>query len=264
MDGGFIDCHCHISAAEFTKDTDDVIKRAKEAGVRMLISVTEEASEFEMAVQLSKSYSGLLAPCVGIHPVQCSDSRQHRSVTIQIGLDFTPWYTPYPQQRAEQQQVFRKQLEIAKEMDLPVNVHSRSAARQTISVLKEQGIGRALLHNFAGRPSVAMEGVKAGYCFSFPPAACRNEQRATVIKQIPLEHICLETDSPALGPDKHVRNEPKNIVLSCEYIAKVKSLTPEKVREATTWNAVRLFPRIGKILNQMTEPVLETDQQNKK
>ncbi|XP_023696724.1 putative deoxyribonuclease tatdn3 isoform X3 [Paramormyrops kingsleyae] len=258
MDGGFIDCHCHISAAEFTKDTDDVIKRAKEAGVRMLISVTEEASEFEMAVQLSKSYSGLLAPCVGIHPVQCSDSRQHRSVTIQdlecalplfekyrddivaigeIGLDFTPWYTPYPQQRAEQQQVFRKQLEIAKEMDLPVNVHSRSAARQTISVLKEQGIGRALLHNFAGRPSVAMEGVKAGYCFSFPPAACRNEQ---------------------------VRNEPKNIVLSCEYIAKVKSLTPEKVREATTWNAVRLFPRIGKILNQMTEPVLETDQQNKK
>nr|XP_023696723.1 putative deoxyribonuclease TATDN3 isoform X3 [Paramormyrops kingsleyae] len=207
MDGGFIDCHCHISAAEFTKDTDDVIKRAKEAGVRMLISVTEEASEFEMAVQLSKSYSGLLAPCVGIHPVQCSDSRQHRSVTIQdlecalplfekyrddivaigeIGLDFTPWYTPYPQQRAEQQQVFRKQLEIAKEMDLPVNVHSRSAARQTISVLKEQGIGRALLHNFAGRPSVAMEGVKAGYCFSFPPAACRNEQTLWVMGFSPL------------------------------------------------------------------------------
>ncbi|XP_048841484.1 putative deoxyribonuclease tatdn3 isoform X1 [Brienomyrus brachyistius] len=276
MDGGFIDCHCHISAAEFTKDRDDVIKRAEEAGVRMLISVTEEASEFEKAVQLSKSYPGLLVPCLGIHPVQHSDSREHRSVAIQdlecalplfqkykddivaigeIGLDFTPWYAPYPQQRAEQQQVFRRQLEIAKEMDLPVNIHSRSAARQTIRILKEQGIGHALLHNFAGRPSVAMEGVKAGYCFSFPPAACRNEQRAAVIKQIPLEHICLETDSPALGPEKHVRNEPKNIVLSCEYIAKVKGLTPEKVMEATTWNAVRLFPRIGKILNQMTEPL---------
>ncbi|KAJ8355821.1 hypothetical protein SKAU_G00186150 [Synaphobranchus kaupii] len=268
MDGGFVDCHCHISAQEFDEDLEDVIQRAKEAGVKTLVSVTEKASEFERVIQLSKIYPGLVAPCLGIHPVQGFGSQDLRSVTEQdlepalplfqkyredivaigeIGLDFTPWYTPHAQQREEQQSVFRKQLQISKELDLPVNVHSRSAAKVTIGILKEQGVSRALLHNFAGRLSVAMEGVQMGYYFSFPPAVCRNEQRVRLIKQIPLEHICLETDSPALGPDKHVRNEPKNIVLSSEYIAQMKGIPPETVVEATTQNALKLFPGIKKM-----------------
>ncbi|XP_035280189.1 putative deoxyribonuclease tatdn3 isoform X1 [Anguilla anguilla] len=266
MDEGFVDCHCHISAQEFDEDLDDVIQRAKQAGVKTLVSVTEKASEFERVIQLSKIYPGLVAPCLGIHPVQGPGSQDLCSVTVQdlepalplfqkyredivaigeqIGLDFTPWYAPHAQQREEQQAVFRKQLQISKELDLPVNVHSRSAAKVTIGILKEQGITRALLHNFAGRPSVALEGVQMGYYFSFPPAVCRNEQRVRLIKQIPLEHICLETDSPALGPDKHVRNEPKNISLSSEYIAQVKGIPPERVVETTTQNALKLFPGI--------------------
>uniref|UniRef100_A0A8C9RWI9 TatD DNase domain containing 3 n=1 Tax=Scleropages formosus TaxID=113540 RepID=A0A8C9RWI9_SCLFO len=262
MDGGYVDCHCHISATEFN-----------EAGVRALISVTEEVSEFARVIQLSKVYPGLVAPCLGVHPVQRSGSQEQRSVTIkdlepalplfqkykgdivaigEIGLDFTPWYATSSQQREEQQAVFIKQLQISKEMDLPVNVHSRSAAKVTIGVLKEHGVGRALLHNFAGKPSVAMEGVQAGCFFSFPPAVCRNEQRAKLIKQIPLEYICLETDSPALGPDKYVRNEPENISLACKYIARVKGIAEEKVMEATALNAFRLFPRI-KMLDQQTD-----------
>ncbi|XP_034534481.1 putative deoxyribonuclease tatdn3 isoform X6 [Notolabrus celidotus] len=123
------------------------------------------------------------------------------------------------------------------------NVHSRSAAQVTIATMREQGISRALLHNFAGRPSAALEGVKAGYLFSFPPAVCRNQQRDRLIRQIPLEHICLETDSPSLGLEKHVRNEPCNIVLSCRYIADVKGVSPETVRLVTSQNAYRLFPK---------------------
>ncbi|XP_061098416.1 putative deoxyribonuclease tatdn3 isoform X3 [Conger conger] len=265
MDGRFVDCHCHISAQEFDKDLEDVIQRSREAGVKTLVSVTEKASEFERVIQLSKIYPGLVAPCLGIHPVQGCGGQDLRSVNMQdlepalplfqkyredivavgeIGLDFTPWYTPHSQNREEQQSVFRKQLRISKELHLPVNIHSRSAAKVTIDILKEEGISRALLHNFAGRPSVALEGVKMGYYFSFPPAVRRNEQRVRLIKQIPLEHICLETDSPALGPDKHVRNEPKNIALSCEYIAQVKGIAAERVIEATTQNALRLFPGI--------------------
>lgn len=110
--------------------------------------------------------------------------------------------------------------------------------------MKELGIRQALLHNFAGRPSVAMEGVQAGFCFSFPPAVSKNEQRATLIRQIPLEHICLETDSPALGIDKHVRNEPGNITICCEYIAKVKGISSDVVMEVTTQNALRIFSKL--------------------
>ncbi|XP_071019811.1 putative deoxyribonuclease tatdn3 isoform X3 [Oncorhynchus clarkii lewisi] len=247
MDGGFVDCHCHITACEFAEDLEDVIKRTREAGVKTLISVTEEPSEFERVIQLFKSYPDLVAPCFGIHPVQGCGSHDQRSVKIQIGLDYTPWYAPTSQEREEQLTVFTKQLQISKDLDLPVNIHSRSAAKVTIATLKEQGITCALLHNFAGKPSVAMEGVQAGYFFSFPPAVCRNDQKAKLIKQIPLEHICLETDSPSLGPEKHVRNEPKNISLVCEYIAHVKGITPQMVIHATTDNALRLFPKIKRL-----------------
>ncbi|XP_041720701.1 putative deoxyribonuclease tatdn3 isoform X3 [Coregonus clupeaformis] len=263
MDCGFVDCHCHITACEFAEDLEDVIKRTREstsdvvpfqAGVKTLISVTEEASEFERVIQLFKGYPDLVAPCFGIHPVQGCGSQDQRSVKIQDLEPALPLFQKYRddivavgEEREEQLTVFTKQLQISKDLDLPVNIHSRSAAKITIATLKEQGITCALLHNFAGKPSVAMEGVQAGYFFSFPPAVCRNEQKAKLIKQIPLEHICLETDSPALGPEKYVRNEPKNISLVCEYIAHVKGITPEMVIHATTDNALRLFTKIKRL-----------------
>ncbi|XP_031721921.1 putative deoxyribonuclease tatdn3 isoform X1 [Anarrhichthys ocellatus] len=206
---------------------------------------------------------------------------RERLVAIgEVGLDFTPWCAPTQQDRDDQMCVFIKQLHVAKELDLPVNVHSRSAAKVTIQTMREHGISRALLHNFAGKPSAALEGVKAGYLFSFPPAVCRNQQRDKLIKQIPLEHICLETDSPALGLDKHVsfnclkshrghfntaasplqmfvfslffmffsvsqvRNEPRDIVLCCRYIADVKGVSPQTVRLVSAQNAHRLFPKL--------------------
>nr|XP_032661047.1 putative deoxyribonuclease tatdn3-A isoform X3 [Chelonoidis abingdonii] len=221
--GWFIDCHCHLTAEEF-----------RQAGVQAFVSVTEQQSEFEEVIDLAERYPESVMACFGIHPIQGS-ADGHRSVTVQdlepalpffekykdklvaigeIGLDFTPWFVSTSQQREEQQKVFALQLDIAKQLDLPVmcfvmnrNVHSRSAGRQTIAFLKEQGIRNALLHNFAGRPSIALEGVQAGFCFSFPPAVTRNDQRTKLIRQIPLENICLETDSPSLGPKKEVQRE---------------------------------------------------------
>ncbi|KAK1170671.1 putative deoxyribonuclease tatdn3 isoform X1 [Acipenser oxyrinchus oxyrinchus] len=291
MAAGFIDCHCHISAEEFAEDVGDVIKRAKEAGVKALVSVTEHADEFEKVIQLHKRYPDFVVPCFGIHPFQgCAPQLQQHSVTMQdlepalpffqkykdeiaavgeIGLDFTPWYAPHSEQRDEQQRVFRSQLDIAKQLGLPVVSHQTSNSHKVMTLYSIpehslhcrfasfpegiRGIQHALLHNFAGKPSVAMEGVQAGYFFSFPPAVSRNEQRVKLVKQIPLEHICLETDSPALGLDKEVRNEPKNITISCEYIAKVKGVTPERVAEISTQNALKLFPRIHRTVKCLQE-----------
>ncbi|XP_031721924.1 putative deoxyribonuclease tatdn3 isoform X3 [Anarrhichthys ocellatus] len=265
MEYGFVDCHCHISAREFEEDLDDVIQRTTEAGVKTLVAVTEGVGEFDRVLQLQERYPRLVAPCFGLHPLQGGEGPEQRSVKPQdlevalpqfyklrerlvaigeVGLDFTPWCAPTQQDRDDQMCVFIKQLHVAKELDLPVNVHSRSAAKVTIQTMREHGISRALLHNFAGKPSAALEGVKAGYLFSFPPAVCRNQQRDKLIKQIPLEHICLETDSPALGLDKHVRNEPRDIVLCCRYIADVKGVSPQTVRLVSAQNAHRLFPKL--------------------
>ncbi|XP_072265946.1 putative deoxyribonuclease TATDN3 isoform X2 [Pyxicephalus adspersus] len=264
LNGGFVDCHCHLTAAEFNHDIDDILQGAKAAGVRALVGVAEHSAEFEKLIHLSRRNAGLVFPCLGVHPVQAEASEQQRSATLkdledalplieqykdelvaigEVGLDFTPRIASTDDQKEEQRQVFIKQIELAKHLGLPLNVHSRSAGRPTINLLKEQGAEKVLLHAFDGKPSVAMEGVKAGFFFSIPPSIIRSEQQK-LVKQLPLENLCLETDSPALGPEKQVRNEPKNITCSAEYIAKIKGISLEEVIEVTTQNAINLFPQL--------------------
>ncbi|KAK1795777.1 hypothetical protein P4O66_008840 [Electrophorus voltai] len=182
-----------------------------------------------MLLKEPNSFPGLVFPCFGVHPLQGFEKAPH-SVRIQdletalplfqmyrddiaavgeIGFNFTPWCVSTIQECEEQLLVFRKQLELSRELDLPVNVYSRSAAKVTITTMKGQGTyeqpkpTRIVIY-FAGRPSVAEDGLQAEYYFSFLPAVGTSHQRAKLIKQIPLEWICLETDSPALGPVKHV------------------------------------------------------------
>nr|XP_057912023.1 tatD DNase domain containing 3-like isoform X5 [Doryrhamphus excisus] len=244
---GFIDCHCHISAGDFDEDIETVIESSKRAGLLALLAVAEHAGEFDKIIALSQRFPGFVFPCLGVHPVQEVSSEQHRSASLQdvdaalpiiekyreqlvaigeVGLDFTPRYVTSQSDKESQR-----------------NVHSRSAGRPTIQLLKEQGVEKVLLHAFDGKASVAMEAVQAGYYFSIPPSVIRSEQQK-LIKQLPLESMCLETDSPALGPEKQVRNEPGNIRIAAEYISHIKGVSVEKVMEATTENALRLFPRL--------------------
>ncbi|XP_017331786.1 tatD DNase domain containing 3-like isoform X3 [Ictalurus punctatus] len=247
---GYIDCHCHISSREFDGDIECVIEQSKKAGVLALVAVAEHAGEFEKIIQLSQRFPGFIFPCLGVHPVQ-EDSAQPRGALPKVGLDFTPRIVSTDAGKELQRQVLIRQVEIAKQLNLPLNVHSRSAGRPTIHLLKELGVENALLHAFDGKPSVAMEGVHAGYFFSIPPSIIRSEQKQKLVKQLPLENMCLETDSPALGPEKQVRNEPENITISAEYIAKTKGIPVEKVIEVTTLNALRLFPKMKTFMSHL-------------
>ncbi|XP_042301749.1 putative deoxyribonuclease TATDN3 isoform X5 [Sceloporus undulatus] len=219
---GAVDCHCHLAAPDFEADIESVLEEAKKAKILALVVVAEHSGDFEKIIQLSERHSGFVFACLGIHPVQSSPTGCEHSATLQdldaalplielykdqllaigeVGLDFTPRFASTEEQKKGQRQVLIKQIQLAKQFDLPLNVHSRSAGRPTINLLKEQGAEKVLLHAFDGKPSVAMEGVMAGYFFSIPPSIVRSEQQK-LVKQLPLESICLETDSPALGPEK--------------------------------------------------------------
>ncbi|XP_064020551.1 putative deoxyribonuclease TATDN3 isoform X2 [Pogoniulus pusillus] len=266
---GPVDCHCHLAAPCFLTDVAAVVRAAEQAAVSALVVVSEQAGEFQSVVALAERFPGFVLPCLGVHPVQEVAPEEQRSVTLkdldaalplielykdklvgigEVGLDFTPRFASTDEEKEAQRQVLIKQVELARRLDLPLNVHSRSAGRPTINLLKEQGATKVLLHAFDGKPSVAMEGVKAGYFFSIPPSIIRSEQVQKLVKLLPLERICLETDSPALGPEKQVRNEPKNIYIAAECVANIKGIPVEELIEVTTQNALKVFPKLRNFL----------------
>jgi len=140
-----------------------------------------------------------------------------------------------------QEDIFRRQIRLALELDLPVNVHSRSAGRRAIEVLSEEGATRVLLHAFDARPATAELGLAAGYSFSIPPSVVRSRQKEKLIARLPLAHLLLETDSPVLGADPQARNEPAEIVVGAGAIAEAKGVSVAEVASTTTANARALF-----------------------
>ncbi|XP_006884993.1 PREDICTED: putative deoxyribonuclease TATDN3-like, partial [Elephantulus edwardii] len=151
---GLVDCHCHLSAPDFDHDLDDVLEKVKEANVVALIAVAEHSGEFEKIMKLSERYSGFILPCLGVHPIQGLQEDQ-RSVTLkdlddalsiiekykdqllvngEVGLDFSPRFANTDEKKEEQRQVLIRQVQLAKRLNLPLNVHSRSAGRPTINL----------------------------------------------------------------------------------------------------------------------------------
>ncbi|KAK3597349.1 hypothetical protein CHS0354_034592 [Potamilus streckersoni] len=264
-----IDCHCHLADKDFLDDIDQIVADAKEKGVGAALVVASCASEFQRVIDLADRYPDFILPCFGVHPVQGAFTEEQRCVTLkdleeavpwiekyherlgaigEVGLDFQPRICKTRADKEVQKKVLIRQIELARKYNLPLNVHSRSSGRPTIALLREQGASRVLLHAFDGKASVAREGVMEGYFFSIPPSVIRSEQKQKLVRELPMEALLLETDSPALGPDKEERNVPGNIVLSCDYVASAKKLETSEVSKLTTRNALKLFPKLSKLI----------------
>jgi TatD DNase family protein len=247
-----VDVHAHLYGDAFSEDLDDVLGRAEKAGVQGILAVSEGVSDVEEILALARRYP-LIKPCAGLHPAvldweeaqeMVAFIRGHRESLVaigEVGLDY--WVAKEVSQRELQRRIFTCQISLARELELPVNVHSRSAGRHTIELLRENGLRDVLMHAFDGKASSAREGLEAGYYFSIPPSIVRSPQKQKLVRHLPLERLMLESDSPVLGPTTTERNEPSNVALACRWVAQIKGIPADEVARMTTENARRLFRR---------------------
>jgi TatD DNase family protein len=245
-----IDTHAHICDDSFDEDRDQVLARAGAAGVAAIIAVGENLGDAEKNLTLARRYP-ILRPAAGLYPTfldpaaadeLASFIRRQRDrlwAVGEVGLDF--WAVKEEKERAMQREIFAGFIDLALEVDLPLNVHSRSAGRHAVQVLLERGAVRVQLHAFDGKYSTARPAVEAGYYFSVPPSIVRSRQKQKLVFHLPLERLLVETDSPVLGPERAVRNEPANLPLAIGAIAEIKQVSEEAVRSAVGQNALDLY-----------------------
>jgi len=272
-----IDTHAHLNFPDYQDDLDEVIKRSLENGVKKIICVSSNLADSAKAIEIAKKYPDIIYAAVGIHPHQ-TDLQEKVSTEEQIkelekmakkkevvaigecGLDFSlvsPAGGPAPpmeKDRPEKEQIFlfKKQIEIALNLDLPILVHSRKALPQVLKILHSFKNKQSLLlrnkltgvfHCYSGGKSDIKKIEELGFYFGLDGNLTYDLGLQNVVKEIPLEKILLETDCPFLSPEpfRGLRNEPKNVRMIAEFLAQTKGITLKKAAQVSTQNAQNLL-----------------------
>jgi TatD DNase family protein len=249
------DTHAHLNAEEYKEDLDEVISRALEAGVTNMVVVGFDRPTIEKAMELVDRYDFLYAS-VGWHPVDAIDMTEEDLVWIEelaahpkvvalgeMGLDYHWDKSPKDIQKV----VFRKQIQLARKVHLPIIIHNREATADIIEILKEEKADEVggIMHCFSGSPETARECVNMNFYISLGgPVTFKNAKRPKeVAAEIPLDKLLIETDCPYLTPHpfRGKRNEPSYVKLVAEQIAEIKEITYEEVAEVTSKNAKKFF-----------------------
>lgn len=244
------DTHAHLSDGSFDPDREAVLARAAEAGVQAVVSVSETLEDCHRNLELAGRCPRLL-PAAGLYPAHLDLEQAERTADLirrqrhrlaavgEVGLDH--WVVKGEAERELQREIFGLFVDLAGELGLPLNVHSRSAGRHAVSLLLERGARRVQMHAFDGKLSSALPAVEAGYFFSVPPSVVRSRQKQKLVRGLPLGCLLLETDSPVLGPVPGERNEPANLVTALRAVAEIQGVAPERVREQVAENVRRLY-----------------------
>ena len=259
MTVSLVDTHAHLDMKEFDNDRDEVLARAFAAGVTKIITVGTDVSSSCTAVKLAEKYLQIYA-AVGVHPhdagrlektyvTRLKELAKHPKVVAigETGLDFYRNYSPEEAQFT----VLREQLELASELNLPIIIHTRNAAQETIDIIAEwvkrhpvEAGPRGVIHCFSEDAATATKFLDYGFYISFTGAVTYPQSKAaTVAKTIPINKIMVETDCPFLAPQncRGKRNEPSFVTLTAEKLANALGISLEKFAAQTSENAQRLF-----------------------
>lgn len=242
-----IDTHAHVNFNAFKDDSDEVIKRFLVENV-WVINVGSQYSTSKRAVDIAQRYEKGVYAAVGLHPIHVGDGFDYlrykelvgkKVVAMgEIGLDYKAEYLPF---KEKQRTVLCQQLDLARELNLPVIFHCRMAHDNLIDLLSSQRLLRGVIHCFTGSWQQAEKYLQMGLYLGFNGVIFKMNLDEVIVKT-PLERILLETDCPYLTPPPmEGRNEPIYVKYIAERIAKIKKLSYEEIINATTQNALQLF-----------------------
>lgn len=263
-----IDSHCHIDGEQFDADRDEVVRRAREAGVEAMLNVgtgDPRTDDFRRAVAVAEKYDIVYAS-VGVHPHDAKlydDAAEEHLIELtksskvvawgEIGLDFYYDHSP----RDVQIEVFRRQIRTAKRLGLPIIVHSRDANDETVEILTEENTGvtengelkidnaPGVMHCFGGTPEMAVELMKAGFYISFAGNVTfkKAENLREAARVVPLDRLLIETDCPFLTPIPHrgKRNEPAYVIHTAQYLAELYGVEMHTLADSTSQNFMKVF-----------------------
>lgn len=250
-----IDTHCHLDDPRYDADREAMIRRAQDAGIGHFVTIGCDLETSRAAVAMAQQHA-FISATVGVHPHEVTHitdgwydefrrlAQSGRVVAYgEIGLDYHYDHSPRDVQRAR----FREQVRLARELRLPIVIHTREAQEDTMTILREERAGEmgGVFHCFSGDSALAKDALDLGFSLSFSGVITFNNATMLrdIVKTVPLDRILVETDAPYLTPVPHrgARNEPAYVRHVADKISELRDISSEDVENATTQNATRLF-----------------------
>lgn len=257
----FVDSHCHIDGEAFDADRAEAIKRAADAGVKLMLTIgtgSPKTDDFRRAVRVAEEFETVFA-AVGVHPHDADeydDAAENHLIELvqssrkvvawgEIGLDFHYDHSP----REVQERVFRRQIRTAEELDLPIIIHSRAADDETVEILRSECSAKrfrgGVMHCFGGTPEMATDLIELGFLISFAGNVTfkKAENLREAARVVPLDKLLIETDCPYLAPVpfRGKRCEPAFVAETARFLADFYQIELETLAAQTTRNFLDFF-----------------------
>ena len=245
-----IDVHCHLEQKDYDKDRDAVIEECRKK-MKAVITSCAHANTLDLTLKIAQKYKGFVYASIGLHPeyikeikekdvenvIETIVNNQKQIVAIgEVGLDYH--WVQEMEWREKQKQMFRQFIKLAKKLHLPLIVHSRSAMQDTLDILAEEKYSNVLLHLFTDKHNLQRV-IDENYRISIGPGIKQSKDIRKIARDMPIDRILLETDSPWWGDGE--RGTPLNVFKAAEKIAEIRKITIEEVEKQTDLNAMKFF-----------------------
>jgi TatD DNase family protein len=257
-----VDSHCHLDFPVLANDRTAVLRRAREAGVRRMVTISTTKKEFATVLATAEALDDVYCS-VGIHPNHVHEDGENLSTADLVALAAHPKvvgigetgfdYHYNRDKQIVQEKNFRQHIQAAISTDLPIIIHSRDAEHDTAKILRAEGAGqgtpiKGVMHCFSSRRVLAEDALDIGFYISFSGILTfkKSHELRDIAKIVPLDRLLVETDSPYLAPEPYRGRpcEPAYVVHTARVLAEIMGITPEEIADRTTENFFRLFSKV--------------------